>query len=211
MPDTAAACSTGECTTLVEVIVDPTKLASYGLRPDMLIAGFAANNQLVAAGALEGAEGRYAIKVPSLLETVEDVAKLPVVASDTAVVRAMDLAEIRPTLKDPETITRLIDLGLDPFSFSDSILAVMAQRLVRRLCSLCRKPLEPESHARVACGFASGVEVFRAAGGEFIAHQDLSVAVILDEYVSLEHDFFDDGDAKFANALLQNVGRDLRA
>jgi type II secretory ATPase GspE/PulE/Tfp pilus assembly ATPase PilB-like protein len=36
-----------------------------------------------------------------------------------------------------ETITRLIDLGLDPFSFSDSILAVMAQRLVRRLCQHC--------------------------------------------------------------------------
>ena len=92
---------------LVEVIIDPAKLSSYGLRPDTMIAGVMANNQLIAAGAMEGAEGRYAIKVPSLLETVEDVAKLPVVASDTAVVRAMDLAEIRPTLKDPETITRL--------------------------------------------------------------------------------------------------------
>ncbi|TXH94541.1 MAG: efflux RND transporter permease subunit, partial [Pseudorhodobacter sp.] len=92
---------------LVEVIIDPAKLSSYGLRPDTMIAGVMANNQLIAAGAMEGAEGRYAIKVPSLLETVEDVARLPVVASDTAVVRAMDLAEIRPTLKDPETITRL--------------------------------------------------------------------------------------------------------
>ena len=92
---------------LVEVIIDPAKLSSYGLRADTMIAGAMANNQLIAAGSMEGAEGRYAIKVPSLLETVEDVARLPVVASDTAVVRAMDLAEIRPTLKDPETITRL--------------------------------------------------------------------------------------------------------
>jgi N utilization substance protein B len=53
--------------------------------------------------------------------------------------------------------------------------------------------------------------LMRAAGGEFIAHQELSDAVILDEYVSLAHDFFDEPDAKFANALLQNVGRDLRA
>jgi transcription antitermination protein NusB len=52
--------------------------------------------------------------------------------------------------------------------------------------------------------------LMRAAGGEFIAHQELSDAVILDEYVSLAHDFFDEPDAKFANALLQNVGRDLR-
>lgn len=53
--------------------------------------------------------------------------------------------------------------------------------------------------------------LLRAGGAEFIAHQELSDAVILDEYVSLAHDFFEDTDAKFANALLQNIGRDLRA
>lgn len=52
--------------------------------------------------------------------------------------------------------------------------------------------------------------LLRAAGAEFIAHQELSEAVILDEYVSLAHDFFDEGDAKFANAVLQNIGHDLR-
>ena len=93
---------------LVEVVIDPGKLASYGLRPDMLIAGFAAGNQLVAAGALEGAKGRYAIKVPSLIETPEDVANLPVVADRHARrCGSRDIADILPTLKDPETITRL--------------------------------------------------------------------------------------------------------
>ena len=92
---------------LVEVVIDPGKLASYGLRPDILIAGFAAGNQLVAAGALEGAMGRYAIKVPSLLETVPDVANLPIVSTGTATVRVGDIATILPTLKDPDTITRL--------------------------------------------------------------------------------------------------------
>ena len=92
---------------LVEVVIDPGKLASYGLRPDILIAGFAAGNQLVAAGALEGDMGRYAIKVPSLLETAEDVANLPVISTGTATVRVRDIASILPTLKDPETITRL--------------------------------------------------------------------------------------------------------
>ena len=92
---------------LVEVIIDPAKLSSYGLRPDTLIAGVNANNRLIAAGALEGAEGRYAIKVPSLIETVDDVANLPVISNGTATVRARDLASIRATYKDPETITRL--------------------------------------------------------------------------------------------------------
>ncbi len=38
----------------------------------------------------------------------------------------------------PETVTRLIDMGLDPFNFADSLLGVLAQRLVRRLCPHCR-------------------------------------------------------------------------
>ena len=38
----------------------------------------------------------------------------------------------------PETVTRLLDMGLDPFNFGDSLLGVLAQRLVRRLCLRCR-------------------------------------------------------------------------
>ena len=39
----------------------------------------------------------------------------------------------------PETITRLIDMGLDPFSFADALLGVLAQRLTRALCKKCRE------------------------------------------------------------------------
>jgi multidrug efflux pump len=92
---------------LVEVIIDPVKLSSYGLKLDQLIGGVAGSNSLVAAGALEGTEGKYAVKVPSLIETPEDVANLPIVASADAVVRARDLATIRAAHKDAESITRL--------------------------------------------------------------------------------------------------------
>jgi type II secretory ATPase GspE/PulE/Tfp pilus assembly ATPase PilB-like protein len=46
----------------------------------------------------------------------------------------------------PETVTRLLDMGLDPFNFGDSLLGVLAQRLVRRLCTYCRvtKPASVE-------------------------------------------------------------------
>ncbi|TSE32067.1 putative type II secretion system protein HxcR [Tepidimonas thermarum] len=37
----------------------------------------------------------------------------------------------------PESITRLLEIGIDPFNFSDSLLAILAQRLVRRLCKQC--------------------------------------------------------------------------
>jgi type II secretory ATPase GspE/PulE/Tfp pilus assembly ATPase PilB-like protein len=39
----------------------------------------------------------------------------------------------------PDTVTRLLDMGMDPFNFGDSLLAVLAQRLVRRLCTHCRQ------------------------------------------------------------------------
>ena len=82
---------------LVEVVIDPMKLSSYGLQLDQMVQAIGASNSLVAAGALKGDEGSYPVKVPALIETVEDVANLPIVASGNAVVRARDLATIRST------------------------------------------------------------------------------------------------------------------
>src|SRR5918999_646425 len=44
----------------------------------------------------------------------------------------------------PESITRLLDMGMDPFNFSDALLGILAQRLAKRLCS-CKQPYTPES------------------------------------------------------------------
>jgi type II secretory ATPase GspE/PulE/Tfp pilus assembly ATPase PilB-like protein len=48
----------------------------------------------------------------------------------------------------PETVTRLLDMGMDPFNFADSLLLILAQRLVRRLCSQCRES-RPMSEAQL--------------------------------------------------------------
>jgi type II secretory ATPase GspE/PulE/Tfp pilus assembly ATPase PilB-like protein/transcriptional regulator with PAS, ATPase and Fis domain len=45
----------------------------------------------------------------------------------------------------PETIIRLLDMGLDPYNFGDSLLGVVAQRLVKLLCSKCKEPYQPSS------------------------------------------------------------------
>jgi len=45
----------------------------------------------------------------------------------------------------PETVTRLLDMGLDPFGFSDSLLCVLAQRLARKLCDDCKTIYRPEA------------------------------------------------------------------
>ena len=61
----------------------------------------------------------------------------------------------------PETVTRLLDLGVDPFSFGDSLLGVLAQRLVRRVCAECATPvaLTGEGAERLAMEYADGTPV----------------------------------------------------
>jgi type II secretory ATPase GspE/PulE/Tfp pilus assembly ATPase PilB-like protein len=43
----------------------------------------------------------------------------------------------------PESVTRLLDMGMDPFNFSDALLGILAQRLAKRMCS-CKQPYTPE-------------------------------------------------------------------
>lgn len=66
-------------------------------------------------------------------------------------------------------VTRLLDLGVEPFLLRASLLAVMAQRLVRRICTQCKEPAEPETHIREVMG-ADAAEVFHHGRG--CAHCD---------------------------------------
>jgi type II secretory ATPase GspE/PulE/Tfp pilus assembly ATPase PilB-like protein len=43
----------------------------------------------------------------------------------------------------PETITRMLDMGMDPFNFADALLGILAQRLVRTLCEDCKEAYHP--------------------------------------------------------------------
>ena len=43
----------------------------------------------------------------------------------------------------PETITRLLDMDIDPFNFADALLGILAQRLVRTLCAACKEEYAP--------------------------------------------------------------------
>jgi len=63
----------------------------------------------------------------------------------------------------PETVTRLLDMGLNPLNFSDAFLGVLAQRLVRRLCS-CRKEFVPSEEEFEAIVSDFGKEHFHRTG-----------------------------------------------
>ncbi len=70
----------------------------------------------------------------------------------------------------PSALTRLTDMGVKPFLVSTAVMAVMAQRLVRRLCAECREPYVPPASELRAAGIdprlVEGRQVFRARGCE---------------------------------------------
>ena len=92
---------------VVEIIVDPNQVMSYGISLDALGSLTQSFNTLIAAGALEGESGRFAVKVPSLFERPADITRVPIAASPKAAVTLLDVAQVRPTFKDAASVTRV--------------------------------------------------------------------------------------------------------
>ncbi len=92
---------------VVEVIVDPLQLESYGLDPALAAATVSGSNMLVAAGVQDTGQGRFSIKVPGLFESVRDIVGLPVLVDGDSVVSVGDIAQVRRTFRDPATYARV--------------------------------------------------------------------------------------------------------
>jgi len=91
---------------LLEVVIDPARLESYGVTFGQVINAVQSNNQLVAAGALDTGDARFQVKVPGLFETAQDALNLPVSRNGDTVVTLADLAEVRRTFKDRDGFAR---------------------------------------------------------------------------------------------------------
>jgi len=69
----------------------------------------------------------------------------------------------------PQTIARLMNMGIAPYNITSSVTLVIAQRLARRLCSNCKRRTELPAHALLAEGFTqaqldAGIELYEAVG-----------------------------------------------
>ncbi|MGC1505278.1 MAG: efflux RND transporter permease subunit [Sulfitobacter sp.] len=91
----------------LEVLIDPTVFQTYNLSFDELIGQIQRNNRLIAAGAIETGSGRIVLKVPGLIEDLEDVMAMPVKVRGNAVVTFGDVATIRRTFEDPNSFARI--------------------------------------------------------------------------------------------------------
>ncbi|UXZ53012.1 efflux RND transporter permease subunit [Halomonas sp. 7T] len=97
----------GEREDLLEIVVDPLVLESYGIDFDTLFNQVSRNNRLVAAGSLDTGAGRLALKVPGIIESLEDVMQMPVKVEGDQVVTFGDVAWIHPTYKEPQGFARI--------------------------------------------------------------------------------------------------------
>ena len=92
---------------LLEVVVDPLAMESYGLDQAEIFSLVDRNNRLVAAGALHTGEGRFPVKVSGVFESAEDVLEMPIKAVGERIVHFKDVAKVRRTYKDAESYARL--------------------------------------------------------------------------------------------------------
>jgi len=69
----------------------------------------------------------------------------------------------------PQTLTRMVDMGVKPYAIATSVSLIIAQRLARRLCSHCKQPMDVPKEALLKEGFAeadieAGIKIFSPKG-----------------------------------------------
>ncbi|XOV80785.1 MAG: efflux RND transporter permease subunit [Aestuariibacter sp.] len=97
----------GEREDLVEIIVDPLLLESYGLDQNDIFNLLSRNNRLVPAGTMDTGKGSYAVKVPSVFESVKDIYEQPVKVVGDRVITFQDVATVRRSYKDANSFARM--------------------------------------------------------------------------------------------------------
>ena len=107
LPDVLEAELQGHREELLEVVIDPAKLETYRISSEQLLNTVLRNNRLIAAGSLDTGTGRMAVKVPSVIETAQDIFDLPIKANGDSVVTLADVATIRRTFKDRQHYARV--------------------------------------------------------------------------------------------------------
>ena len=91
---------------VLEVIIDPDALNAYQISVEELVVVLQRNNRLIPAGAVDLDSGRFAVKVPAVVERAEEVLELPVRSNNEGVVTLRDVAWVDRTFKDRTSYAR---------------------------------------------------------------------------------------------------------
>ena len=116
IPTVLSADMQGHRDEVLEVIIDPDALNTYRISAEELMGTLQRNNRLIAAGSVDSEDGRFAVKVPAVVEKAADILDLPIRASGETVVTLEDVATVRRTFKDRTSHARYN--GRDSISIS---------------------------------------------------------------------------------------------
>ncbi|MCW9000231.1 MAG: efflux RND transporter permease subunit, partial [Kangiellaceae bacterium] len=97
----------GDREALLEVVVDPAVMETYGIEYQEIINHISSNNMLVAAGAMDTGAGRLVMKVPGIIEDLNDMLKMPIKVVDNRVITFDEVAKVRRNFKDSESFARV--------------------------------------------------------------------------------------------------------
>ena len=100
VPQVLEAPMVGNREQLLEVVINPSKLETYGIPNGSIVQTVTSNNRLIAAGQVDTGQGSFPVKVPGLIENADDLFNLPLASNDLGVLTVSDLAEVRRTFKD---------------------------------------------------------------------------------------------------------------
>ena len=102
LPEIMSADMVGDREELLEAIIDPAQLETYGITNQQIVQAVNNNNRLIPAGAVNTGQGSFSVKLPGLIETQEDLFDLPIAANQNGVLTLSDIAEVRRTFKDAQ-------------------------------------------------------------------------------------------------------------
>lgn len=92
---------------MLEIVIDPAKLESYGITQQEMFNAVATNNSLIAAGSLDTGHGSFAVKIPGVIESAADVLNLPIRSSADSSITLGDVAQVHRTFYDPTRYARM--------------------------------------------------------------------------------------------------------
>ena len=97
----------GDREEVVEILIDALAIESYGLDPATVIGLVSANNQLVTAGAIDTGAGRLVVKVPGVIESLDELINMPIKIADGTTIHFSDIATVRRAFQDADGWSRV--------------------------------------------------------------------------------------------------------
>ena len=138
----------GERKEMLEILIDPAKLESFGISQQEMFSAVSNNNRLIAAGLIDTGHGSFAVKVPGVIANAADLLSLPIRSTPNSTITLGDVAQVHRTFYDPTTYARVNGQPTISLDVTKRIGAniIANNRAVRQIVEKAQKTWPPGIH-----------------------------------------------------------------